>query len=143
MRRGDRERDREVCPGLVDAQTAGDVDEDVGGAEGDAGMPERTATIIASRFGSTPVPTRLGMARSVGATSAWISSRIGRVPSSTQATAAPTSPRQRLAEELATVGDADEPLAGHLEDAELVGRAEPVLRRAEDAMCVVAVALGT
>src|SRR5207249_10195865 len=36
---------------------------------------ERTATIIARRFGSTPVPTLLGIARSVGATSAWISSR--------------------------------------------------------------------
>jgi hypothetical protein len=32
------------------------------------------------------------MARSVGATSAWISSRIGRVPSRAQATAAPGSP---------------------------------------------------
>ena len=53
---------------------------------------ERTATIIASRFGSTPVPTRRGIARSVGATSAWISSSSGREPSSTQPTAAPISP---------------------------------------------------
>ncbi len=53
---------------------------------------ESTATIIASRLGSTPVPTRRGMARSVGETSAWISSRIGRVPSSAHATAAPGSP---------------------------------------------------
>ena len=53
---------------------------------------ESTATIIASRFGSTPVPTRRGIARSVGATSAWISSRIGREPSSAHATAAPISP---------------------------------------------------
>ena len=39
------------------------------------------------------------------------------------------------------IGHADEPVAGHLEDAELVGRAEAVLRRAQDAMRVVAVAL--
>ena len=51
-----------------------------------------TATIIASRFGSTPVATRRGIARSVGATSAWISISSGRVPSSTHVTAAPTSP---------------------------------------------------
>ena len=90
---GDRERDREVGAGLVDADAAGDVDEDVGLAERDAARGgESTATIIASRFGSTPVATRRGIARSVGATSAWISSRIGRVPSSAQATAAPISP---------------------------------------------------
>ena len=52
----------------------------------------RTATIIARRFGSTPVATRLGIARSLCATSAWISRRIGRVPSSAHATAAPGSP---------------------------------------------------
>ena len=49
--------------------------------------------------------------------------------------------RQRLAEELRRIGHADEPVAGHLEDAELVRRAEAVLRRAQDAMRVVAVAL--
>ena len=38
------------------------------------------------------MPTRLGIARSVGETSAWISSSSGRVPSSAHATAAPTSP---------------------------------------------------
>ena len=92
-RRGcDRERNREVGARLVDADTAGDVDEDVGCTESDACVAQRTATIIASRFGSTPVATRRGIARSLGATSAWISSRIGRVPSSAQATAAPTSP---------------------------------------------------
>ena len=89
---------------------------------------ESTATIIASRFGSTPVPTRRGIARSVGETSAWISSRIGRVPSSAHATAAPGSPVDGAPEELGRVGDADEPRAGHLEHAELVRRAEAVLR---------------
>ena len=91
--RGDRERDREVGARLVDAHAAGDVDEDVGRAERDAARDAR-ARRRSSRAacGSTPVPTRRGIARSVGATSAWISSRIGRVPSSAQATAAPTSP---------------------------------------------------
>ena len=65
----------------------------------------RTATIIARRFGSTPVPTRRGIARSVGATSAWISSRSGRVPSSAQATAAPSCAVVGAAEELGRVGD--------------------------------------
>ena len=63
------------------------------------------------------------------------------MPSSTQATAAPISPGTRPAEELGRIGDADEPLAGHLEDADLVRRAEAVLRRAQDAVRVVAVAL--
>ena len=46
----------------------------------------------------------------------------------------------RLAEDLRRVGHAGEPGAGHLEDAELVRRAEAVLHRAQDAMRVVAVA---
>ena len=44
-------------------------------------------------------------------------------------------------EQLRRVGDADEARAGHLEDAELVRRAEAVLRRAQDAVGAVAVAL--
>src|SRR5581483_4870076 len=46
-----------------------------------------------------------------------------------------------LAEELRRVGDADEAAARHLEHAELVRRAEPVLGRAQDAVRVVAIAL--
>ena len=49
--------------------------------------------------------------------------------------------RVRAAEELGGIRDADEPGARHLEHAQLVRRAEPVLRRAEDAVRVVAVAL--
>ena len=45
------------------------------------------------------------------------------------------------AEELGRVRDADEPGPGHLEDPELVRRAEAVLDRAQDAVGVVAVAL--
>ena len=45
------------------------------------------------------------------------------------------------AEQLRRVGDADQTCAGHLEDAELVRRAEAVLGGAEDAVGAVAVAL--
>ena len=47
--------------------------------------------------------------------------------------------RMRRPEELGRIGHADEPRRGHLEDAELVRRAEAVLRRTQDAMLVVAV----
>ena len=62
------------------------------------------------------------------------------MPSSTQVTAAPTSPgslRPKIAD---GSGTPTSPAAGHLEDGELVGRAEPVLRRAQHAVGVVAVA---
>ena len=81
------------------------------------------------------------MARSVGATRAWISSRIGRVPSSAQATAAPISPGTVLPKSSDGIGHADQPLAGHLEDADLVRRAEAVLDGPQDPVLVVAVAL--
>ena len=100
-----------------------------------------TATIIASRFGSTPVATRRGIARSVGATSDWISISSGRVPSSTQVTAAPTSPGSLRPKSAEGSGTPTSPVAGHLEDGELVRRAEPVLRRAQHPVGVVAVAL--
>ena len=111
-----------------------------GRARAARGAPS-TATIIARRFGSTPVATRRGIARSVGETSAWISSRIGRVPSSAQATAAPISPASLRPKSSDGSGTPTRPGAGHLEDAELVRRAEAVLRGAQDAVRAVAVAL--
>ena len=63
------------------------------------------------------------------------------MPSSAQPTAAPISPGMRRPEELRRIGHADEAGRGHLEDAELVRRAEAVLGRAQDAVLVVAVAL--
>src|SRR5205085_6916835 len=48
---------------------------------------------------------------------------------------------RRAPEELRRIRDADEAGAGHLEDAELVRRAEAVLDGAEDAVRAVAVAL--
>ena len=63
------------------------------------------------------------------------------MPSSAQPTAAPDLTRMRRPEQLGRVGHADETGRGHLEHAELVRRAEAVLRRAQDAVLVVAVAL--
>ena len=56
-------------------------------------------------------------------------------------TAEPISPLSALSEQRRRVGHADEAGGGHLEDADLVRRAEPVLHRAEDAVLAVAVAL--
>ena len=141
-RRGDRERDPEVGAGLVDPDAAGDVDEDVGAAERQPGVPREHGDDhrepLRDRRRS---PTRRGIARSVGATSDWISSRSGRVPSSAQSTAAPTSPGSLRPKSADGSGTPTSPVAGHLEHAELVRRAEAVLRRPQDAVGVVAVAL--
>ena len=100
-----------------------------------------TATIIASRFGSTPVPTRRGIARS--------RRRDERLDLEQDRPRSLERAGDRradlavlgLAEERRRIGHADEPGAGHLEDAELVRRAEAVLRGAQHAVRVVAVAL--
>ena len=81
------------------------------------------------------------MASSVRDTSAWTSSRIGRVPSSATATAAPISPASVRPNSAERVRYADKTRGRHLEHAELVRRAEPVLRRPKNAMRVVAIAL--
>ena len=93
------------------------------------------------RLGSTPVPTRRGMARSVGETSACISSRSGRVPSMVQTTAEPGCSSSGLPKSFEGSSTAARPGRGHLEDAELVRRAEAVLDGAQDAVRAVAVAL--
>ncbi len=46
-----------------------------------------------------------------------------------------------LQEELRRIADSDEATAGHLENADLIGGAETVFRRADNAVVVVAVAL--
>ena len=111
-------------------------------AERQPGVPRR-ARRRSSRgaSGRRRCATRRGIARSVGATSAWISSSSGRVPSSAQVTAAPTSPGSLRPKSADGSGTPTRPGAGHLEHAELVRRAEAVLDRAQDAVGVVAVAL--
>jgi hypothetical protein len=65
--------------------------------------------------------TRRGGTSSLGATSAWTSTSSGREPS--------------------IVLDLDQAALGHLEDANLVGRAEAVLERAQRAIGALALAL--
>ena len=100
-------------------------------------MPQRassTAISMASRLASQPTTARRGVPRPDGATSAWISTSRGRVPSTPANTAAPGLVRSRSPKQLGRVGHLDEAGAGHLEDADLVGGAEPVLDRAQDAV---------
>ena len=137
----DRQRDGEVRAGLVDADAAGHVDEDVRAAERDACVPaqdgddhreplgvdtgrdppwHREVTRCDERLDlEQDRPRSLERAGDGGADLA-----AGRTP-----------------EELGRIGDPDEAGACHLEHAELVRRAEAVLRRAQHAMRVVAVAL--
>ena len=98
---------------------------------------------MASRLGSQPTTARRGVPSVVGATRAWISTRSGRAPSTPANTAAPglggavaTGQEQRRG-----VRHLGEAAAGHLEHADLVGRAEAVLGRAQQAEGVRAVAL--
>ena len=101
-----------------------------------------TASSMASRLVSQPTTARRGVPRPDGTTSAWISTRIGRVPSTPANTAEPGVEASAVAEEqLGGVGDLAQALRGHLEHADLVGGAEAVLGRAQDAEGVAAVAL--
>ena len=133
---------REVGAGLVDAHAAGDVDEDVGRAEREPAWRPRTATIIARRFG-------IDAGRRPGA--AWRDRSARRAPGSRAGAAAcprartrrPSPAARSSARPKSSDGSATptRPVAGHLEDAELVRRAEAVLHRAQDAVRAVAVAL--
>ena len=102
---------------------------------------ESTATIIASRFGSTPVAT-LPRHREVGTRDERLDLEQDRPRALERAgNRGPDLTSVRATEELGWIRDADEPDARHLEDAELVRRSEPVLHGPQDTMCVVAVAL--
>ena len=86
----DRQRDREVGPGLVDPHAADDVHEHVGGADRDArvaaehGEHEREAVAI------EPVARPAAAARAPTATtSAWTSTSSGREPSIAASTTLP------------------------------------------------------
>jgi hypothetical protein len=72
-------------------------------------------------------------------TSDWISSRIGRVPSSAQATLL-ISPAW-VREQTRGVGHLQDSRVNHLEAADFIGRAEPVLRRTHHPKPGVAVTL--
>ena len=101
--RGDRERDAEVGARLVDPHAAGDVDEDVGLAERDARVAPEHGDDHREPLRDRRRCRRGAASRGRSATtSAWISSRSGRVPSSAQATTEPGSPVVGRAEQLAT-----------------------------------------
>ena len=109
--------------------------------------------IIASRVA---VPADHGAPRRAerrGATSAWTSTSTGRVPSMPANTAAPLR-RDAASSGSSRIGDGavgeeqgrrvrhlGEAAVAHLEHADLVGRAEAVLDRAQDAELVAALAL--
>ena len=82
------------------------------------------------------------MPSDVGATSAWISTSSGRVPFHAGEDRRPR--RRRIApfeKQRRGVGHLGEPLARHLEHADLVGGAEAVLHRTQDAEMMRAVTL--
>ena len=122
-------------PGSSTRQAAGEVGVDVVAAEPDPGPPAEDRDEQREPVGVDPARRRARACRSrPGATSAWTSTRSGRLPSSVGATtlpgAAPScSPRN------ARAGSATSrrPALAHLEDADLLGRAEAVLRGAQEA----------
>ena len=140
-RRGDGERDREVGARLVDAHSAGDVHEDVGLAEREPGVARENGhdhrQPLWDRRRCRPGEAWPGRSapRATGSRAA-----AAVVPSSAHATAAPHF-AVALAEDRRGIGDSLQTGAGHLEHAELVRRAEAILRGAQDAVRVVAVAL--
>ena len=90
---------------------------------------------------SQPTTARRGVPSADGATSAWISTSIGRVPSTPAKTAEPGLDAVTVAEEqLGRVGHLAQAFGCHLEHADLVGGAEAVLDGAQDAEGVAAVA---
>ena len=82
------------------------------------------------------------MPSEVGATSAWISTSSGRRALDAGEDRGAGRAEIALGEkQLGRVGDFAQAAAGHLEHADLVGRAEAVLDRAQDAELVRALAL--
>ncbi len=138
---GDRERDGQVSPRLVDPHAAGDVHEDVGLAERDACVPREHGD-------DHREPLRVDAGRDAPR-HREVCLRDERLHLEQDRPRALERARDggarlavdRAAEDLRRVGHADEPGPGHLEDAELVRRAEPVLHTAEDPVRAVAVPL--
>ena len=127
--RGDRERDREVGSGLVDPDAAGDVDEDVR-------LTERKPRVPREHGDDHREPLRVDAGRRRA--EAWPDRSARRAPGSRAGSVAsprarrrrPTRPRPARCDRRARDGSGTptSPAAGHLEHAELVRRAEAVLR---------------
>ena len=137
----DRQGDAEIRARLVDTHAARDVDEDVSLAEGDPGVPAEHGDDHreALRVDARPNPPRH---REVSRSNERLDLEQQR-PRPLERTGDHGSSLVGFAvsEDLGRIGDPDEPVRGHLEDAELVRRAEPVLGCPQDAMLAIAVAL--
>ena len=102
----------------------------------------RTATSIESRLPSNACAIRRGIGAPVGATSDCTSTHSGRVPSITAVTTEPVAPARRSARNSALGSlTGTQTGRGHLHQAELVGRAEAVLQRAQHPQRVMTIAL--
>src|SRR5439155_1264747 len=137
---GDREGDREIRARLVDPDAARDVDEDVRLAEGEARVPaehgddHRQSLRVDSR---ADAPWH----REVSRRDEGLDLEQNRSRALERARDRGADLALAATEELRRFGHAHESGAGHLEDPELVRRAEPVLDRAQDPVLAVAVAL--
>src|SRR5829696_7963176 len=139
-RRCDREGDREIGARLVDAQAAGDVDEHIGGPERDACVARQDGDDHREAF-RIDAGGDAARHREVGRSDERLDLEQDRARAFEHARdGCAALARHRSPEELRRVRHADESLAGHLEDADLVRRAEAVLDRSQDAVGVVAVA---
>ena len=141
LRARHRERHGEVRPRLVDADAAGDVDEHVGAAGADAGVAAEHGEHEREPVAVDPVGDAAGRDE--------LGRRDERLDLDQQRPRAlhggehdAAGRARRLADEArGRVGDLDQPAAGHLEHAGLVGGAEAVLERAQRAVRPLALAL--
>ena len=131
----------EIGARLVDPHAAGDVDEDVRLPQREAGMAPEDGHDHGQPLGVD--------ARSDAARHGEVGGRDERLDLQEQRARALDRADDRragllvvgAAEQLRRILHGDQALGGHLEDAELVGRAEAVLDRAQDAVRTVAIAL--
>ena len=142
QRRGEGERERQVQAGLGDGEAAGEVGVDVVEPRADAGPPAEDRDSRPSRFGSSPLALRAAC-RSRPARPAPGPRRARPAALQRRGDDAARARRSACSARNARAGsrDLEQPAVGHLEDADLLGRAEPVLRRADQAQGRVALAL--
>ena len=138
----DGERDREVGARLVDPHAADDVDEHVRGADPDAGVAAEHGEHEREAVAVDPVARPAAAARAPTATRAPGPRRAAAAsPPSRRARRCPAraSPRRRSARWRRATST--RPPVAHLEDADVVRRAEAVLQRAQRAVGALALAL--
>ena len=138
----DRQRDREVGARLVDPDAAGDVDEDVGARQAGPAVAREHGEDHRQAVAVDPVRDAarrhdLGRARPApGPRPA-----AGACPPSSRGRTEPGAARRLADEARRRILDLDQAAGAHLEDADLAGRAEAVLERAQRAEAALALAL--